>query len=254
MILRTFKFRNLYDNFPNLYVMKKNVFILLMIFTLFSSTRLISQENNEADSLFSADSTLKPERVFGNVYLVMAYQNWTNMPENAQIKNGSTRVFSIYVVNNFLKNKKHFNFASGISVSFHNLQTNVKSWLFDSSGNIIKTGIYPDSINYKKNKTVITYLSVPVELKFKLGFNPKKAINLGIGFRAGLLLDGHNKIVYANQKIKDRISENLNHINYGLYGYIGYKYFNLFGEYSLSSTFDAVDKIKPWSVGIGLIF
>jgi hypothetical protein len=117
----------------------------------------------------------------------------------------------------------------------------------------------PDSIDYKKTKLVVSYLDIPLEIRYK----SKSDFRLAVGFKFGFLLRAHTKF-----KGNDYINDNSGVVVYKLsklsfleknrYGFtarIGYKWLNLWGYYQLSTLFQKEygPEMFPISVGLTII-
>lgn len=233
---------------------KKRYHHLCLVLFLLMTLSIQAQDSLLKISPDRDDNNYRKEKVFSGFYITGSYLNWTGLPDNVSLKKPFSCNYSFFTLFNFLKYQKHFNIASGISISANTFQNNVSKWEFDSSsGKIVANGII--SSGYKKNKTTLAYLGIPLEIKFKIGFNPKRAINLGVGTRGGILINPRNILVQENVKTITKIKDNFNKFNYGIYGYIGYRYAAIFGQYQISNTFDNsfAPGCRNWSVGLALM-
>ena len=220
---------------------------------IFRFEPLQAQDSILSNFAASDDSNYRKEVVFSTVYMSASYLGWINLPDNVTLKNQNSCNYSVFTVINFFKNTKHFNMASGITLSVNTFQNNVGKWDFDSSGNIKNSNLITSS--YKKNKTVVGYFGIPLEIKYKFGFNPKRAINTGIGARFGFLINPHTILETEDVKTITKIKSNFNKISYGLYGYAGYRHLAVFAQYQLSNIFDNsfAPDCKNWSLGLALM-
>ena len=150
-------------------------------------------------------------------------------------------------------------FAFGLGITSHNMHFD--SFLSsDSSGktvfNKIPEKIGTKDINYSKNKLSVSYLGIPLELRFTAN-----KLRLAIGARAGYLINSKTKYVgddyidLTNDRIKIKIKDvkNLNNIVYGGTARIGFKKFNLAGYYDLSTLFNKDMDLLTTPISIGIM-
>jgi hypothetical protein len=233
--------------------MRKVLLIIFLLITLncymsFAQDSSVATDTAALNELFMLN---KPQTArFKQIYVAWSYLGWLNLPENIKTKSFDRSV-NIFGVFNLLKKKAHFNIGVGLATDFLNLKSNAAKWNFDSSG---KVTTVPDSM-YDRNKAFFWYLGVPVELKFKLGKNPDKGVNLGLGFKVNTLLYSTIKNKLGNTTTKVRHCKELNQWTYSVYGYLGYKYFSIFGQYNINSLFNAKNApdTRYWSLGLALM-
>ncbi|PCJ67699.1 MAG: hypothetical protein COA58_00765 [Bacteroidetes bacterium] len=111
--------------------------------------------------------------------------------------------------------------------------------------------------NYKKNKLVTKYLTVPVMLNFKL--SPEKAkeeVYISVGANFGYLIGSHQKQVWddgGKKKAKTKDDFNLEQFRMGYEVQFGYKKIILFGKYFPESIFKANQGPNLRSVSAGIL-
>lgn len=182
---------------------------------------------------------------------------WQGMPDSVQSRtiNQGVNVYGMY---SFPMGKSNFSAAIGAGLGSHNLYL---KGIIKTVDNI--TAFYPvkdsenKSISYTKSKLNLTYIDIPLELRFK----NKAEYRASVGFKVGFLLSDHtkykgNSLDGTGQKVKEKSAgiENIENMRYGVSGLVGYKWVNLTFFYSLSKLF-TVDKgpqVYPISVGISL--
>lgn len=104
----------------------------------------------------------------------------------------------------------------------------------------------PDSLNHKKYKLSTTFLTVPIELRFRTDPSGDSRISYKFypGFRVGYLLSSHTKYVGTNPNTGDKVKEKhyyVNHLqtfDYGITLRMGRGKFMVNGYYSLVPLFD----------------
>ena len=174
---------------------------------------------------------------------------------------GFNRGASIYFMREKTFKKQKFGIAAGIGFGSHNLYSDgLLTNEFDNTGkptgNIIFNKI-PDSIDYKTNKLSVTYLDIPIEIRF----HPKEKIKVAAGFKAGILVNSHLKYTgkdlsgsgddVKNKSLKVKNTETL---RYGITGRIGYKEFSISFFYSLSNVFESGKGPELYPISIGLTY
>ena len=99
------------------------------------------------------------------------------------------------------------------------------------------------------------YLEIPIEFAYV----NKAKFALGLGFKVGYMLPAHTKFVgddyidnTANElRVKFRNVLNLDRFAYGPTLRIGYKWFNIYGYYQLSSIFQKGKGPNIYPISIG---
>ncbi len=210
---------------------------------------LISFPSVEAQSLSA--SAMKKVTVGLDVFSDM----WFNAPTTVKISNihPSANVYITY--NMGVGESKKLTFGIGLGIGNHNMY---------SSNGIIEN-IKSDTIKYipvgsgltmKRSKLSISYLEVPLELRYK----SKSGIKISLGFKLGYLFDSKEKYVGNTVKsgslqvIKRKKISQLNSFSYSPTFRIGYKSFNLFFSYALGPVFRVGHgpEMHPMSLGITL--
>lgn len=186
--------------------------------------------------------------------------NWLlDAPEELNLRPQS-RGFNIYGYYDIKLGGDKVGFAPGLGVATANYYHEAIFSIGDSTTGIVPI---PDSLEFKKNKLSLTYLELPVELRFRTKLNAKgNRFKFAAGFKAGYLIGSHTKyrgddygVFNDGQdeiKLKRHGIENLSKFRYGVTARIGYGVFNLHVYYGLSNLFEA-DKGPagtPLEVGI----
>lgn len=112
--------------------------------------------------------------------------------------------------------------------------------------------------NYKKNKLVTQYITVPLMLNFKS--NPKdedKSFNVALGVQAGYLFRTQQKQKWKEggqtQKSKVRGDFNVNEYRYGYVAQFGYGNFNIYGKYYPTPVFRKGEGPEMYSASVGIV-
>lgn len=158
--------------------------------------------------------------------------------------------------------KSNFGFAIGLGLSSHNIYGNYVINRNTDSTWLMKI---PDSVSYTKSKINCVYLEAPLEFRFK----SKSKISVGIGFKVGFLVGSSYKYVGTGEittnqytltsgektRVKFLGVKDLESFTYGPTFRIGYKWFNVYSSYMLSSIFKKGKgpEVVPLSVGFVLM-
>jgi hypothetical protein len=116
-----------------------------------------------------------------------------------------------------------------------------------------------DTRNYKKNKLVSQYLTVPLMLNFKS--NPKndnKSLNIAAGVHAGYLIQSHQKQKWSEdgskQKSKIRGDYNFNQYRLGYSVQFGYGDINIYARYYPDPIFQDGQGPELNTASVGIVF
>lgn len=200
---------------------------------------------------------------------------WKGTPNNISVRTIDQGI-DFYLMTNHPIGTSNFSLAYGLGISSHNfysdgvpvLERDINNnptgkTIFETLGNYYSNkGSYnSNSVNYKTNKLNLTYLDLPIELKFKTRDAHNRQFKFSVGFKIGYELSDHTKYVGDDVlegttdevTIKKGNIKNINNWNYGVTARIGKGVLNIFGYYSLSKIFnDNGPQIYPISVGISI--
>ena len=177
----------------------------------------------------------------------------------ARTINQGVNVFGTY---NVSFGKSNFSFAIGLGLTAHNIYGN---FFVNSTSDSTALIRIPDSVKYKRSKINLVYLEIPLEFRFK----SNSKVNVGLGFKGGLLISSSSKYVgdgeitttnytlHSSEKTRVKFwgIKNLEQFTYGPTLRIGYKWFNVTGYYMLSTLFtnNRGPEMYPISVGFVLM-
>jgi hypothetical protein len=243
----------------NLFCMKQALATLCTIFIFLSASAQTADSTN--NKLKETTAALK-EKAGGSrdrIVVELTFDNWIHNEDSLKVK-WYSRGFNAYFMYDIqLGKKKLFAVAPGLGIGTSSIFTNSKLVEgVDSLGGGTRMVERTDS--YKKNKLGLTYLDIPVELRFRSKPNSKnKSFKVAVGFKAGFLLDGKTKVKQkdadGNMKVyKEKRYDDLNRFRYGATFRIGYGPFSVIGYYSLAKIFEKGKgpSITPFSVGIAI--
>ena len=179
-------------------------------------------------------------------------------PNDVEFKGFNPGV-NIYAMRTFRLGTSNFAFAAGLGLGMHNIYSN--SLLQDTSGvsflsKVPEKAANGQDIDYKKSKISLTYLDVPLELRFKT----ESGFRVSAGFKVGYLINAHTKykgddlIDGSKTKIKVSSLPNLQSWRFGPSFQIGYKWINVMAFYSINTIFEENQgpAIYPISLGLAL--
>lgn len=184
-----------------------------------------------------------------NLVININYDTWLTVPEKI-----SLRPISLgFSFGNFydLKFGKS-NFSLGLGYGFHSHNVHQDGKFIDSS-EVNQTFLVPRKQDFKKNKYVVNYLDIPIELRFKT--KTRRTFRIAIGVKAGWLLSDHTKTIDEDGKRKFYNLNRTKNYQYGLTGRIGYGDFNFFMYYGLTSIFEdgKGPELIPFSLGFSIV-
>lgn len=126
---------------------------------------------------------------------------------------------------------------------------------------------FPNNLDYKKNKLSLTYIDIPIELRFKTNPNERgNRFKVAVGVKGGLVIASHTKYVGTDTrpgalpgstdfvKYKEHRVRNLQNFRYGVTGRVGYGSVNVHAFYGLSDIFDDGKGPTGNALEIGLSF
>ena len=172
-------------------------------------------------------------------------------PENFTLNNKKSTNVNIWVVAQKLNLYQHkINLKYGLGVEMFNFR-------FDkpiSFREDIVTNIKMDVVSFTKNKLLVKYLTVPVQINFSPNPTNKKAFYASIGMSAGYLWNAKNKQISGERgKEKFRGNFNLNDWRFATIGELGVGAVRLYGSFANSNLFNKnqsfVD-MQPFAVGL----
>jgi len=223
--------------------------VLIVAILLINVVMVYSQDKK--DDMFSNKINKR-----GDMLIVDLYDDiWMNVPDSVNNRIINQGV-SVSVTYNFPLGHSPFSLAAGLGIKAHNFYSN--SILKTDSVMSYFTAI-PGKKDYKINKISVTYIQLPVEIRFK----SKSKIRAALGVNLGFKIDGHTKYkgtdyIFGTSdqiKIKQKNTPNLANWNIAVTARVGYRWVNLFASYSITKTFseNKGPDIYPISVGISII-
>lgn len=211
-------------------------FTTLFLLLLMSSITLFSQDNEDNSEKFISKK---------NDHLVISFLNCqlNQIPNEMNVMPVSLG-FEAQSFLHLLKKGRTLNFSIGLGISTYNIHNN--SLPYDSLG-ITYFKPIPGGYEYIKNKLTVSYIEVPLEIDM-VSKSDKRNRNLkvALGGKFGFMLTNYIKYTgedFRNQtkqevKFKEYNFDNINKLNYGVYGRITYGRIGFNVSYYLSNVFN----------------
>lgn len=221
----------------------KNLLIILLCFVALNGFTQVVDEETKKKFTIGLD-------VFADL--------WQDVPKEqleASTINPGVNIFGTY---NYMFGKSNISLSPGIGLGIHNL-FNKSLVRTPNDSTVTYFEKISDTIDYRKSKLVVTYLDIPIELRYK----SEGGFRLAAGFKFGFLIHSHTKykgadflegetsdddpVIYKKGKINY-----LETTRYGFTARIGYKWLNLWGYYQLSTLFEKGKGPEMYPISIGL--
>lgn len=187
-----------------------------------------------------------------NPNLIRPNPGYFMYPEDFSLNNKKSTNVNLWVVTQKLNLYQHkINLKYGLGAEMFNFRFD-KSISFRED---ITTNVKYDDISFTKNKLLVKYLTVPVQINFSPNPTNKKAFYASIGMSAGYLWNAKNKQISGERgKEKFHGNFNLNDWRFATIGELGVGALRLYGSFANSNLFnkaqlDNID-LQPFAVGL----
>ena len=230
--------------------------IVLSIAVLCAGTILAQKTSLRSKSRFNADYETYKKISIGTDF---TYDIWQDMPDAIGKKkfNRSSSFFGTY---NFKLGKSNFYACPGLGFNFRNIYGDALLQC-DAVTGIAYVPI-PAEASYKKAKTLLSYIELPVDLRysykrFQVGIGIKISCNIGVSSKykgkqfAEDGMAGHNS-VGSDVKEKWLQIPGAERFQYGAQLRIGYSWIHAYGYYSFSKPFKGSTDIKMYPISVGI--
>lgn len=228
-------------------------FFLLTAFPVIAQDSLaVKTEANIPD--FNAPDSLYREDQF---YLGFTYNILQKRPDGLK-QNKFSSGFTFGVLRDMPFNKaRTWSIAAGLGYSINNLNQNLL--MTESNGNH-EYNLIPSDEAYDKNKLIIHYVEVPVEIRWRTSTpQSHKFWRIYTGLKFSYMVFNRYKYQSGNVKFSNSNNEDINKIQYGMYIATGYNTWNLNVYYGLNPLFKSEAKLNGESIdartlNVGLMF
>jgi len=217
----------------------KNLFAFFFL-VLFSATLFAQEEDLEISNRFG-----KADRLMIDLYNDI----WLGAPDSIDFK-GYNPGAAVSVVKDFPFGSTNFSFAIGLGIGAHNMRYNAHIY---TNPTTFENYFVNRVDTPKQYKLVLSFIDIPAEIRFRT--KRDNVFRFAVGAKIGYNINNHIKHVDDDFKMKTYNIEYLNMIRYGLTARVGYKWFNLYVYYGLSTLFEEKHgpEMAPLSLGISLI-
>ena len=234
----------------------RKYFITLLFLTVlnfsFAQSEAVATSSQQDDDYveFKKEVNKAKDRIVVN----LSYDRLLNTPSGIKSK-GFSRGFDAYFMYDIVLGKSRFSIAPGIGIGTNNYML---KYMITSDSTATTFTEFDDNIKVKKSKLALTYVDIPLELRFRSAPNKKgTSWKLAAGFKAGIKIQDKWKYkgddFGMGEKFKKYNIDNLNKFRYGVMVRGGYGPLNLYAYYSLSDLFnDKGPKMTPLSIGISI--
>jgi hypothetical protein len=147
-------------------------------------------------------------------------------------------------------------FVTGLGFQWNNFRFDGDNSITKNDNGVIVELPAPEGVDYEKSILRATYLTAPLLLEFQRPVFGKKAY-ISFGVEGGLKLGSRTKII-TNKSDKKQINKddfNINTFTYSASARIGYRFLNLYANYSLVPLFekDKGPELYPFTIGLTLV-
>ena len=172
-------------------------------------------------------------------------------PENFSLINKKSTNVNVWVVTQKINIYQHkLNLKYGLGVEMFNFRFDKPISFREDITNNVKY----DVVSFTKNKLLVRYLTVPVQINFSPNPTNRKAFYASIGMSAGYLWNAKNKQISGERgKEKFRGNFNLNDWRFATIGELGVGAVRLYGSFANSNLFNnnqSFIDMQPFAVGL----
>lgn len=167
------------------------------------------------------------------------------------LNNKKSSNVNIWVVQQKLNLYQHkINLKYGVGVEMFNFRFEKPISFREDFAGFVKY----DDVIFSKNKLLVKYLTIPVQINFKPNPNLRKGFYASVGMSAGYLLNAKNKQISAERgKEKFEGNFNLNDWRIATIGELGIGSIRLYGSYGMSNLFNKSQvyyDMQPFALGL----
>ena len=172
-------------------------------------------------------------------------------PENFTLNNKKSTNVNIWVVTQKLNLYQHkINLKYGLGVEMFNFRFDKPISFREDITNNVKY----DVVSFTKNKLLVKYLTVPVQINFTPNPTNRKAFYASMGMSVGYLWNAKNKQISGERgKEKFRGNFNLNDWRFATIGELGVGAVRLYGSFANSNLFNKNQSfidMQPFAIGL----
>jgi hypothetical protein len=235
--------------------MIKKVFVFL-IAVLCVGTLLAQDTSSRSKFRFNSDYQTYKKISIGTDF---TYDIWQDMPGTVGRK-GFNRSSSMFGTYNFKLSNSNFYLCPGFGFNFRNIYG--KALLQRDTLTGVAYVPIPDGTSYKKAKTLLSYMELPVDLRysykrFQAGVGFKISCNIGVMSKykgEQFAEDGIAGVYSVGSNIQEKWMQvpNAERFQFGAQVRIGYSWIHAYGYYSFSKVFKSSTGIEMYPISVGI--
>ena len=237
--------------------------LTIIVLSLAISTLGYGQESSTAPNLQNPSGVAAPGAepdLPGTLTVDFGFNFLQNAPDNLNLRFWKSKGVGLYYLYDMPIGESKFSFHPGLGVGFESyaFSNNVTIGYTpgaDSASIVDLDGAIYETVD--KSKLVTHYVDVPLEFRFYTKEN-YRGFMVGVGAKVGYLFSSYTKIKYETEgetrTSKLRQDFNLNRLRYGVSARLGFRGFNLHGQYMLSNLFKSAGgpEVNNYKVGLSI--
>ncbi len=172
-------------------------------------------------------------------------------PKSFSLNNKKSSNVNLWIVQQKLNIYQHkINFKYGVGLEMFNFRFEKPISFREDISGFVKY----DDVVFSKNKLLVKYLTIPVQISFKPNPNLKKGFYASVGMSAGYLLNAKNKQI-SDERGKEKFEGNfnLNDWRVATIGELGIGSVRLYGSYGMTNLFNksqVMFDMQPFALGV----
>lgn len=226
--------------------------LYLKIFLLLTAFNVFSQNTNPVSPFVKIDSLYREDQF----YFGITYNTLPNRPSGISQKK-FTPSFSVGFLRDMpINESRTVAIAAGLGYSINNYNQNI---LVTQNNGIPAYEVITSSVTYSKNKLVLHYVDLPIELRWRTSTpESHKFYRIYTGFKLSYLVYDRSKYVDDQATIKITGNPDFNKLQYGAYVAFGYNTWNFQVYYGLNPIYKTAkidnQSIDMHTLNFGLMF
>ena len=234
--------------------------LVVIILSFAVSTLGYGQETaTVAEKTVSAAPGAEPD-LPGTLTMDFGFNFLNGAPDNMELNFWKSKGVGFYYLYDMPIGESNFSFHPGLGVAFESYAFSQNVTVDYPPGADSASIVSLDDEIYEtvdKSKLVTHYVDIPLELRFYTKEN-QRGFMVAVGAKVGYLFSSYTKVAYENEgeerTSKLRQDYNLNRLRYGASARLGFRGFNLHGQYMFSDLFksDGGPEVNNFKVGLSV--
>ena len=239
----------------------KSLIAIMLLFTL--STLGFGQETSTTANGQRSTGVMAPGAepdLPGTLTVDFGFNFLQSAPDNLDLRFWKSKGVGLYYLYDMPIGQSKFSFHPGLGVGFESYAFSQNVTLTYAPGADSVNVVDLDGEIYEtvdKSKLITHYVDVPLEFRFYSKEN-QRGFMVAVGAKVGYLFNSYTKIKYETEG-KPRTSTlrqdfNLNRLRYGASARLGFRGFNLHGQYMFSDLFksDGGPEVNNYKIGLSI--